>query len=92
MALASVLGICLSMELGTQRTLPTDHRFTDRINRVLLYNPTLMLIAGVLKSVAHPRNSVFGRMTMDVAFFYGVLDDLSVVHKLWLSRVMVQMV
>ena len=33
-------------------------RITDRIKRVLQYDPTFMLIAGVLKFVAHPQNSV----------------------------------
>jgi len=56
--LTSVLSTRLKMESEDWALSKLCQRITDRIKRVLQYDPTFMLIAGVLKFVAHPQNSV----------------------------------
>jgi len=83
----SVLSIRLNTEPEDRALSELCQWITDRINRVLQYNPTFLITVGVLGFVTSPPNFVLARVTMDVAFFHGVLDNSPVAHRLRLSRI-----
>jgi hypothetical protein len=92
MALASVLSIYLNIEPENRTLRGLCKRIIDHVKWVPQYDPNFMLAVGVLQFIAYVPTSASERLTMEAAFCHNVPDNLSVTHRLWLSRVMLQVI
>jgi len=92
MALASVLSIHLNMEPKSQALRGLCKRIINHVKWVPQHDPNFMLAVGVLQFIAYVPTSALERLTLGAAFCHNVPDNLSVTHRLWLSRVMLQVI
>jgi len=90
MALASVLSIHLSVEPGDQALRELCKRIDNCIAWVPSSDPTFLLVAAVLGFIANATTHARCGTPIDWDLDGNIPDHLSTVHKLWLSRVILQ--
>ena len=96
MALASVLSVQLSMEPGSETLGALCQRLRDRVKWEFPYTEaksTFALVMAVLRFIAIFPSDISSEplsVDVDIALCWSVPDQLSTIHKLWLTRVVLQ--
>ena len=90
MALASVLGIHLSIEPGDRALRELCERIRGHVEWVPSSEPIFLLVTAVLRFVADTPTRIGDEPSINFELFESIPDHLPTTHKLWLSRVILQ--